>query len=188
MSQQSDEQPRRHPAVGLALAALLAFVIAAQTATAADSGQVAADVTLQAETACIELSTTAVSFGTLGFAVEEAPATPDVTITSCSTTQIQVNASATDATGSGATWTLVNDGSTCGGSPDLGTDQYRLGITGPLFADGPVALDKLETSVAGLAEGESETQTPVIWMPCPGSTGDGQRMEFFINYTAVIED
>jgi hypothetical protein len=172
----------------MALAALLAFGIAARSATAADTGQVAADVTLQAETACIELSTTAVSFGTLGFAVDAAPATPDVTITSCSTADIQVNASATDATGTGATWTLVNDGSTCGGSPDLGTDQYRLGITGPGFADGPVSLDKLETSVAGLVPAGTATHTPVIWMPCSGSAGDGQRMEFFINYTAVIEE
>ena len=153
-----------------------------------DSGTVAADVTLQAETACIELSTTSISFGTLGFAVEAAPATPDVTITSCSTVEIQVNASATDATGTDATWTLVNDGSTCGGSPDLGTDQYRLGIGGPAFADGPVALDKLETSVAGLEPEASATHTALIWMPCPGSSGDGQTLSFSINYTAIVED
>jgi hypothetical protein len=111
-----------------------------------------------------------------------------VTITNCSTVAIELHASATDATGPDATWTLVDDDSTCGGSPDLGTDQYRLGLDGPAFADGPATLATLNQTVGGLEVDGSVTHTPLIWTPCPGSSGDSQTLTLDITYLAVIEE
>jgi hypothetical protein len=153
-----------------------------------EEGTVTAVLTPQAQTACIELSQTQISFGAVAFGGEAVPATPGITITNCSTASAELLASATDATGGGATWTLVDDGSTCGGTPDLGQDKYRLSIDSTDWEGGPKPLSTQNTGLSTFDAGASVDQTALIWTACPGSSGDGQTMSLQINYLAVLQE
>ena len=150
-------------------------------APGSDSGTVNADVTVAAAAACLELSDTSISFGTLGFGAEDQPASPTVTLTNCATTTETLLASATDATGSSATWSLVGSG-TCADA--LGIDNYRLNLQSQELP-GPVSLANLGKSVQTLAAGAATAHTAHIFTPCPGSSGDGETLTFQINYLAT---
>ncbi len=145
-------------------------------------GTVSADVTLAAAAACLELSATAISFGTLGFGAEDQPATPDVTLTNCATTTSTLLASATDAVGPTASWTLVDSPATC--ADTLGIDNYRLNLQSADLT-GPVSLGSTSKTVQSLAGGAATTHTAHIYTPCPGSSGDGEILTFQINYLAT---
>jgi hypothetical protein len=188
VSQRIDQPSLHRQVVTSAIAALLALGVIAQPATAAETGTVAADVTLQAATACIELSTSSITFGTLGFGEENVAATPNVTVTNCSTTTVDLLASGTNATGPEASWNLVSGGTLCDGG-GLGTDNYRLDLYEAGFED--VALVHLQTSnnaVQSLDPGASATHSARIWTACPGSSGDGKTLTFQVNYVAVADE
>jgi uncharacterized protein len=156
--------------------------------TASDHGTVGADVTLQAAAACIELSTSTISFGTLGFNAESVAATPDVTVTNCSTSASELLASGTNATGPTATWNLAVGASAC---PDLGLDNYRLALYQAGASPDAPALTNLalqNNTVLNLDPGASSTQSAHIWTPCAGSSGDGEKLTFQINYTAIVQE
>lgn len=146
------------------------------------SGTVSADVTMAAAAACLELSATSISFGTLGFGAENAPATPSVTLTNCATVNGSLLASATDAAGTTASWNLVDSAATCADS--LGTDAYRLNLQSASFA-GPISLANASKSVQSLAAGAATTHTAHMYTACPGSSGDGETLTFQINYLAT---
>ena len=74
---------------------------------APDTGVVDADVTVPTSAACIELSTTAVSFGTQRFGSEDVAASPDITVTNCSGSDQTLLAHVTAAAGDGATSSVV---------------------------------------------------------------------------------
>jgi glycine rich protein len=147
-----------------------------------DHGTVGANVTVPTSAACLELSTTAIDFGTQRFGAEKQPATPTVTVTNCSGLSGRLLASGTDATGTGATWTLVDAPETC--ADTLGLDRYRLDLAAPEWL-GDSLLGKLPSPFVDLAPGQSSDQTVKITMPCPGSSGGGQTMSMSINYLVV---
>jgi uncharacterized protein len=154
-----------------------------------EEGTVTAVLTPQAVTACIELSTTQISFGDVAFGAEGVAATPEITITNCSTAGGEVIASASNATSiGGASWALVDDGSTCGGDPDLGQNQYRLSIDSTDWEGGPKPLSTANTSLTTFAAGQSIGNTALIWTACPGSSGDGETLQLQINYLAVVQE
>jgi hypothetical protein len=146
------------------------------------SGTVNADVTMAAAAACLELSATSISFGTLGFGAEDAPASPSLTLTNCATVPGTLLASATDAVGTTANWTLVDSAATC--ADTLGTDAFRLNLQSPDLA-GPLGLGTDSKTVQSLAAGASTTHTAHIYTPCPGSSGDGETLTFQVNYLAT---
>lgn len=146
------------------------------------SGTVNADVTLAAAAACLELSATSISFGTLGFGAEDVPASPSITVTNCATVQGTLLASATNAAGATAGWNLVASAVTCADS--LGTDNYRLNLQSADLA-GPISLATTSKTGQTLAGGASTAHTAHIYTPCPGSSGDGETLTFQINYLAT---
>ncbi|HJP72456.1 MAG TPA: lamin tail domain-containing protein [Candidatus Limnocylindria bacterium] len=145
-------------------------------------GTVQADVTMAAAAACLELSDTSISFGTLGFGAEDQPAAPSVTLTNCATSSETLLASATDAVGSTATWSLVDSTETC--ADTLGLDNYRLGLHSQELP-APVSLSNLGKPIQTLSSGAATAHTAHIFTPCPGSSGDGQTLTFQINYLAT---
>jgi hypothetical protein len=148
------------------------------------SGTVNADVTMAAAAACLELSTTSISFGTLGFDARDVAASPSITLTNCSTNVGTLLARGSDATGPTAAWTLVDDNSTC--SDSLGIDRYRLNLSGPdVGGVGIAPLGTTNRTIQSLAAGGSSTHVATIWTPCAGSSGDGETLTFQINYLAT---
>ena len=141
-----------------------------------DSAVVDADVTVPSSAACIELSTTAVSFGTQRFGAENVQADPAITVTNCSGTDEQLLARGTSAAGDGATWNLVDDARTCDAGT-LGTDDFHLKLRRPADEVDPVTqLSSQNKQIAELTGGADTTVEALLDMPCPGSEGAGQTM------------
>lgn len=147
-----------------------------------DRGTVGADVTVPSSAACLELSTTSISFGTQLLGSEDQPATPDVNVTNCSGNSAELLASGSDATGPGASWTLVGGTETC--ADTLGLDRYRLSLEGSGFVD-QIGLTTTPRSLFALDPGETAFHVARIWMPCPGSGGGGLTMNMSITFLAV---
>lgn len=136
-----------------------------------DSGTVLAQVTVPAAAACIELSTTAIDFGTLALGAENRAATPVITVTNCSGGSETILARGTNATASGAEWALVDGSATC--ADTLGTDAYRLSLEN---ADSTVGLSTTNKTLQTLAAGADGVHTARIFTACPGSSGAGAVM------------
>lgn len=164
------------------IGSLLGLALGTTPGFAADSGAVDAQVTISPAAACIELSTGSIGFGTLALGAENQAGTPGITISNCGDADAALMASGTDATGTGATWTLQDSAATC--ADTLGTDNYRLGLA-----------DTAGVSIATLSTGSKEVGTlPAagsadhvarLWTACPGSSGAGQVMSMQINYLAT---
>lgn len=77
---------RQRRRLWLAVAAAVLATALSDVGRAADSGTVNADVTVAAAAACIQLSDSSVSFGTLPLGAVSQPATPAITVTNCATT------------------------------------------------------------------------------------------------------
>jgi len=161
--------------VGLALSALPAF--------SADSGTV--DASVEVAAACIQLSDTSVSFGTLPLGADNVQGNPKITVTNCSPSSEQLLARGTDAQGTNnALWTLNDSGDECTGQPQLGPNEYSL-IVQP-FSVAAVRLSTANKTVQSLAGSEANLHTMFIDMACPGSSGAGQTMNMQIVYTATF--
>lgn len=148
-----------------------------------DDGVVAADVTVQAAAACIELSISSVSFGTLALGAVDQLGSPTVTVGNCSTSGETILASATDATGPGATWTLDATTAACTGQQPLGTDRYHLKLAPSGLP--AVTLSTLAQQIETIAAGAGNDHKLRISTACPGSTGAGQTMTMQVTYTAT---
>ena len=150
----------------------------------ADNGTVDAQVTVEQAAACIELSTGSISFGTLALGAENAPGTPSITVTNCGDANATILASGTDASGTGAAWSLVDSAATC--ADTLGTDNYHLGLA---ETDGAsiASLSTENKEVGTLAGAGSVDHVARISTACPGSSGAGQAMSMQISYIATNE-
>jgi hypothetical protein len=162
------------------ITSLLGLMLSSVPALAADSGTVDADVTVSASAACIELSATAVSFGTLGLGAADAPGSPTIGITNCADTDATILASGTNASGTNASWNLVDSAATC--ADTLGLDNYHLGVATGLSE---TTLSTSSKQVASLAPAASLSHVAHIWTACPGSSGAGQTMTMQISYLAT---
>jgi len=146
-----------------------------------DSGTVAAEVTVPTSAACLELSTTAIDFGTLPLGVVGQPASPDVVVTNCSGVSETILARGTDASATGAAWTLTDAAATC--ADTLGSDTYRLGLEASGGA--LVQLSTTNKTLQPLESGASGTHTARIDTACPGSSGAGTTMTMQIVFVAT---
>ena len=141
-----------------------------------DSGTVDADVTVPTSAACIELSTTSISFGTQRFGTEDALATPGITVTNCSGVDESLLAHVSAAAGDGATWTPINTPGTCDAGT-LGIDEFHLKIRRPANEADPVTLLGADNAeIAELSGGADADLEALLDMPCAGSAGAGQTM------------
>lgn len=173
---------RRASRRGLVLAltgSVTILLVGGTPAMAAESGTVDAEVTVARAAACLEVSTSSVSFGTLALGTENAAGTPEIVITNCGDGDETLFASGTDAIGTNAAWTLTDSSATC--ATTLGTDNYRLGLTTPAGAS-VATLSTGNKELATLAAGEAPTHVARISTACPGSTGSGTTMSMQINY------
>jgi hypothetical protein len=164
------------------IAATLGLLLATTPGMAADNGAVDAQVTVEAAAACIELSTSSISFGTLALGAQDSPGTPGITVTNCGTADATILASGTNATGTGAAWTLVDSAETC--ADTLGTDNYHLGLATALGAS-IATLSGTNKEVGTLAGAATVDHVARISTACPGSSGAGQSMSMQINYIAT---
>ena len=146
-----------------------------------DNGAVGASVTVPSSAACIEISTSAVDFGTLPLGAEDQPGTPDVTVTNCSGLGSDIYAHGTDAAdGAGAAWTLADTSATC--ADTLGVDNYRLGLE---QSGSETSLGITNKLLESLASGAVGTHTARIWTACPGSSGSGTTMSMQVVFLAT---
>ena len=170
----------RGAAVLAVVTALLGGLLSTTSAMAADNGSVDAQVTVSEAAACIELSVTAISFGTVALGAENVSGSPTIGVTNCADTDATILASGTNATSPTATWNLVDSAASC--ADTLGLDNYHLGLATPIITT------KLSTSnkeVATLAAAASISHVARIWTACPGSSGAGQTMSMQISYLAT---
>jgi hypothetical protein len=146
----------------------------------ATTGTVDAHVDVATSAACVELSTTSISFGTLPLGAQDEPATPNVVVTNCSSGVETVFAKGTDATALGATWTLTDAAATC--ADMLGIDHYRLGIFS-MNNGAPIDLSTANKPIDELQTyGQAASHTARIYTACPGSSGSGMTMTMHIDY------
>lgn len=152
--------------------------------TGTDTGGVDAVVSIAASAACLELSTTSIDFGSLTLGAVDQPATPAVTLTNCSSVGESLLARGTNASGTGAAWTLVDSAATC--ADTLGLDSYHLSLASAGLA-GPLGLSTTNKAVQTLAAGEDVDHTARISTACPGSTGAGVVMSMQIHYLVTAD-
>ena len=144
--------------------------------SAPDTGVVDADVTVPTSAACVELSTTAISFGTQRFGTQDALATPGITVTNCSGTDESLLARVSAAAGTGATWTPLDTPGTCDAGT-LGIDEFHLKIRRSGNEVDPVTyLGDANKELAELTGGAIADLDALLDMPCAGSAGAGQTM------------
>jgi hypothetical protein len=164
------------------IGATITMLLGATPGMAADNGTVDAQVTVEQAAACIQLSTSSISFGTLALGAENAAGTPGITVTNCGDADATILASGTNASGTGAAWTLVDSAATC--ADTLGTDSYHLGLA--TSAGASIATLSTENKEVGtLAGAGSVDHVARISTACPGSSGAGQSMSMHISYVAT---
>jgi hypothetical protein len=146
-------------------------------------GTVSADVSVPVSGACLQLSTSAVSFGTVPLGSVGQPATPAITVSNCGSSPESIVASGSDATAANALWTLDESAETCD-SPNYTTDHYHLDITSADLA-GPVRLSTTNKPVQDLTAGATSDHTLKIDTACRGSSGSGRTMTMQVTYTAI---
>jgi hypothetical protein len=151
--------------------------------TPASGGTVDATVTMAVSAVCLELSSTAIDFGTRQFGDVGIAGTPGVTVTNCGGIDEDVLAHGTDASGIGPTsWTLDDTGTCLGGT--LAADHFGLSIE----RQDTAALLRLSTvnkSLESLAGGAAIDHVARIDTPCPGSNGAGVVMTMQITFVAT---
>jgi len=168
----------RRFAIGVALAT--AWAGSAIPALAADNGAVDAHVTVA--TPCILVAPPSLDYGTLPFTTptNQGYGARSIQLQNCGSSQEQLYARGTNATGTGATWALV-PADPCSG----GLNEYFLRArdntnTGPFVAL-TTTNQVLETVGAGNAALTNELQ---LVMPCAGSNGIGVTMTFQATFTS----
>lgn len=147
-----------------------------QPSTQPGTGVVDADVTVPSSAACIEVSTTSITFGTQRFGGQDIAGDPvaSIHLRNCSGSDATLLARGTNASGGQATWHLVDDGGTCAAG-SLAIDAYHLKLLRPVTGD-VTSLSIEAKSMQSLAGGGVATFDPLLDMPCPGSSGAGETM------------
>jgi hypothetical protein len=144
-----------------------------------EPGTVSASVEIPSSAACLEISTSAVDFGTLPLGAMDAPGSPAISVTNCSGIGATIFARGTDATDGSATWDLVDSGASCADS--LGLDAYHLRLAGV----GGLSTDY--KSIGTFPGATSTDQSARIDMACPGSSGAGSAMSLQLIFLATTE-
>jgi hypothetical protein len=180
--------------VGAFAAVSAVFLVWAMPSFSADSGTVNARVSVAAP--CLTATVTWPSAPTLDFGSQSftTPAQPGgtslndaVSITNCGSGSENVLVRGTDATTttSSAAWQLQSTDATC----SVGANKYFVNTT-IRDANGQkvypaTTLTTANQLLANIGTG-SRSVTPLMIMPCSGSTGAGDSMSFDIVFTASL--
>ncbi len=163
---------------GFAVAAAW-FALSAVPAIGGSSATISATVTPTA--ACVTVSQSTLDFGTGSFSKSNFDSTlggSAFSFTNCSQQDADIFVSGTDATSatSSAKWTLHGADGQCG----AGLNQYALQIWGTFLTTSNQLLGHFGggNTAAGVV--------PNLHMPCTGSDGAGEKMNFQINFTASL--
>jgi sugar lactone lactonase YvrE len=159
----------------------------------------------QASGPCILLSETSVNVHGAAFSTPSRRGVygsdPHLTVTNCGTSDVNLQARGTDATGAGATWQLTDEhrdspiDSTC----EFGLDVFRADVVlWNLPNDNPgvgTPIRTEDTLLIGagpnldepfvLATGAVQELSPNVETPCVGSAGAGQAMSMEVVITAI---
>ena len=122
---------------------------------------------------------------------------PRLTVTNCGSSDVNLNARGTDATGSSGTWELTNASS--GGAIDslceLGTDLFRADLTlwwndgggtgTPLTTEDTTVVAQDGSTPFVLASAAEHEFSPSVELPCEGSVGLDEPMTTEITLTAI---
>ena len=177
-------------ALGIATA-LGVSVTPAFTAAPADSSSVVGTVTALGGGACLQLSSTSVSFGTLPFSTRtqgsSGQGNPTPTFQNCGNFNETISIAGSDGTGTNTLWHLDNR---FGGNPCLdATGAAQIGVYGLEFNAAPVGQARITKTPAPISTYPAGVTTPLtlqLDMPCVGSQGDGQVVSFSVNLTAAV--
>ena len=171
--------------------ALGVSAVPAFTATPSDTGSVVGTVTALGGGACLQLSNTAVSFGSLPFStrthVSSGQGNPTPSFQNCGNFNESISISGTDASGVNTTWQLTNKfvGNPCidvTGATQI--NAYGLVLDAPPV--GHVQITETATPISTYAAGVTTPLALQLDMPCIGSSGDGQVVSFSVNLTAAV--
>jgi len=171
--------------------ALVVSVVPAFTATPSDSGSVVGTVTALGGGACLQLSSTAVNFGTLAFSTRtqgsSGQGSPTPSFQNCGNFNETISIAGTDATGTNTLWQLSNK---YGGNPCFDSaGAAEINVYGVAFNAAPVGgarITKVATPISTYAAGATTPLALTLDMPCIGSSGDGQVVSFSVNLTAAV--
>jgi hypothetical protein len=161
------------------------------TAAPSNSGSVVGTVTALGGGACLQLSNTAVSFGSLPFSTRtqgsSAQGIPTPTFQNCGNFNETISISGSDASGVNTFWQLSSKyaGNPCvdpANGPQI--NVYGLVIDAPPV--GPVRITKEATPISTYGAGVTTPLALQLDMPCIGSSGDGQIVSFSVNLTAAV--
>ena len=168
----------RRAGLGLALIAL--WATSASPILASDNGTV--DATVTVATPCISILTPTIDFGTLPFSAQDIDGTGQYSVSyeNCGATTERIWAAGTDATGTSATWNLIDYLTTACDQP---LNTYRIQV-----ARDSISANLTETAQALelLASSTGSYVGTTLFMPCSGSDGVGQVMSFQILFTATF--
>lgn len=178
------------PTFGVATA-LVVSAAPAFTATPSDSGSVVGTVTALGGGACLQLSNTAVSFGTLPFSTRtqgsSAQGSPTPTFQNCGNFSQIISISGSDASGVNTSWQLTSKYADNPCVDSAGAAQINVyGVAFDAPPVGQVRITKTATPIATYGAGVTTPLALQLDMPCVGSSGDGQTASFSINLTAAV--
>jgi len=175
-------------ALGIATA-LGVSVMPAFTATPASNGSVVGMVTALGGGACLQLSNTSVSFGTLPFStrtqLSSAQGSPVPSFQNCSNFNESVSIAGSDASGINTSWQLKVAGNPCVDA----SGAAQINVYGLTFDAAPVGHGRISKTATPISTYPAGVTTPLalqLEMPCFGSSGDGQVVSFSVNLTAEV--
>jgi hypothetical protein len=140
--------------------------------------------------ACLQLTNTSVSFGTLPFSTRtqgsSGQGSPTPSFQNCGNFNESISISGSDAAGPNTTWGLTNNS----GNPCLKADgSTQINVFGLSYDAQPVGhvqITKTATPISTYAAGATTPLALQLAMPCIGSSGDGQTVTFSVNLTAAV--
>jgi hypothetical protein len=148
-----------------------------------DHGTVDATVTMAQSAVCVELSATAIDFGTRQFGDVGIAASPGIGITNCGGVSEDLFAHGSNATGAGPTsWTLDDTGTCAGGT--LAADHFGVAIERQ-DTNAQVRLSGVNKALETLTGGAAIDHLARIDTPCPGSSGAGVVMAMQLTFVAT---
>ncbi len=167
----------------LAVVVALLMPLTAFPTLGADNGTVNATVATAAP--CMTLDMTSVDFGVHSFqpALADGFAGGPVVVSDCSTVNQELFVSGTNAssTSSSVVWTLTDSSDPCA----AGLDTFRVSAVNALLGNQNI-LPTLFRSIGPVWAGSPATINLNLWMPCEGSSGQGETMTFDINFLVTI--
>jgi hypothetical protein len=142
--------------------------------------------TVQVQGACLTLSTNTINYGVQNLSTVSANSSaqqPGPNLTNCGPSALDVSVNGSNASGTGASWTLADTNNNTSLICPGGIDRYGH-VVANLMTNIDLTL-LAQPLLAGLAGGGVTPTDARLVMPCSGSGGGGQTMAFSIVFVAT---